>query len=257
MEDKLSSEQEEISQLKKDKADLENRLASLKNIVRLIPGQPSQGEAVKEELIKNYNNSTIEAMAEEYDSQPANEAQVQLEAWQKTFGTTQLTHALARLEKAESQPANGLVGFSEKEFNKIILKYGNTVRINSIDEALLEIPNNKIPLIFKDIQSKFGQSNLVPLDEEKIYQETLRMIQSGEIRHLQSDVKEDEEETARRFTNNIYSKFGQKPLPSVKQIEDFLEMNFCGVKPFLDEWDVKNIAQAIHDWLHGKMKNEN
>lgn len=37
------------------------------------------------------------------DTPPVNEAQVQLEAWQKAFGTTQLTHALARLEKAERQ----------------------------------------------------------------------------------------------------------------------------------------------------------
>ena len=28
--------------------------------------------------------------------------QVQLDAWQKAFGTTQLTHAIARLERAES-----------------------------------------------------------------------------------------------------------------------------------------------------------
>lgn len=31
------------------------------------------------------------------------EAQIKLEAWQEAFGTTQLTHALARLEEAEKK----------------------------------------------------------------------------------------------------------------------------------------------------------
>lgn len=34
-----------------------------------------------------------------------NEAQTQLRAWQQAFGTTQLTHAIARLEAAEKKGA--------------------------------------------------------------------------------------------------------------------------------------------------------
>lgn len=49
------------------------------------------------------NDTTInvqEQLIQELERQ-LKETKIQLEAWQKTFGTSQLTHAAARLEAAE------------------------------------------------------------------------------------------------------------------------------------------------------------
>lgn len=95
---------------------------------RIITEFNIQRGSIPEGFRSNATDNLIERMAlriESYKRQLA-EKETSLQAWQSAFGTTQLSHAIARLESAENK-------LSEKDREINELKLGISKRAESID----------------------------------------------------------------------------------------------------------------------------